>query len=114
MNSKNILFLAGDGIGPEITTIGHQLFVSVANILGIPFDSCTGLIGWAAYDEYGDVMPQQTWNQCNHADAIVMGAVGLPSRNCEVANDMTPEIRGLLALRKQGEFGCNIRPITEL
>ena len=57
---KKIAVLAGDGIGPEIMAEAIKV-LNVLNSqmnLGLEFEN--GLIGGAAYDEYGSPFPQQT------------------------------------------------------
>ena len=114
MKTKKVCALAGDGIGREIMGVGLALFESVAKELDIQYELTRGLVGWSAYDKYGDVMPPETWKLFHEADAVVLGAVGLPLRNKGVENELMPEIRALLAMRQVGEFGCNIRPIKVL
>jgi len=110
MKSK-VLCLPGDGIGPEIMEVTRPIVEAVCQRRGHELEWDQGLIGYAAYDRYGDTMPEETWKQVENCDAVLFGAVGLPGRDEEVAPQMRPEKRALLPLRKKMGLAVNIRPI---
>jgi len=109
--STRIAVLPGDGIGPEIMAACMPILTRSAEHGGHKLSTKNGLIGWAAHDVYGDVMPEETWQLCQESDAILFGAVGLPKRDPELKSEMRPEKRALLPLRKKFNLGCNIRPV---
>lgn len=108
---KKILKLAGDGIGPEIMSVTTPIVDEVARRRGHEIKWEESLVGFAAYDEHGDTMPQETWAKVRNADAVLFGAVGLPGRDAELAPEMRPEKRALLPMRKEMGLAINIRPI---
>jgi len=108
---KRIAVLPGDGIGPEEVEASLSILQTVANARGHKIELKMGLVGWAAYDVYGDVMPPETWTLCEKVDVILFGAVGLPVRDAEVPRDLRPERRALLPIRKHFGLGVNIRPV---
>ena len=110
MNNR-IAMLPGDGIGDEIMQASVPLMYYVANARGHKVVCEGGLVGFAAYDAYRDVMPEQTWDLCRRSSAILFGAVGLPHRDAELPPDMRPERRALLPIRKEFGLSINIRPV---
>src|SRR3989344_5049352 len=109
--NKRVAVLPGDGIGPEEMEASLPLLQTVAAARCHQIELRKGLVGWAAYDVYRDVMPEETWDICGSSDAILFGAVGMPGRDTEVPRDMRPERRALLPIRKRFGLGVNIRPV---
>jgi 3-isopropylmalate dehydrogenase len=109
---KNILCLAGDGIGPEIMDVTLPIVEKICEKFNHKINFEKGLVGYAAYDEHQDTMPDVTWEQVKKCDGILFGSVGLPDRDAQVAPEMRPEKRALLPLRKEMGLSVNIRPIN--
>lgn len=68
------------------------------------------ICGAHAIDLVGDPFPEETFNVCKEADAVLFAAVGDPRFD----NDPTAKVRpetGLLAMRKKLGLYANIRPI---
>lgn len=107
---KNILILPGDGIGPEVTAQAVKAIQAVAYRFNHDFNLDYSLIGAKAIDATGEPFPEETYEKCLKADAILLGAIGDPRFD----NDPTALIRpehGLLAIRKLLDLYANIRPI---
>ena len=106
--TKKIAILPGDGIGPEIVAEAVRVleFLNHDMNLGLTFEN--GLIGGAAYDEYGSPLPQQTLDLCLAADAVLLGAVGGPK--WEVLEHAVRPERGLLGIRAELKLFSNLRP----
>ena len=104
----NILMLAGDGIGPEITRQAQRvlLFLNQQHSLGMTIEQA--LIGGCAVDQAGHPFPEQTLAMAQAADAILLGAVGGPQYD-QLPRELRPE-RGLLAIRKSLNLFANLRP----
>jgi isocitrate/isopropylmalate dehydrogenase len=68
----NIAILPGDGIGPEIVAEA----VRVLDVLDLPYDSESALVGGAAYTAHGHPLPDATLKLAQDADAVLFGAVG--------------------------------------
>lgn len=102
-----IAVLAGDGIGPEITTQALRVLdVLVRDGLAVKTEHA--LVGGAAVDATGDPLPAQTVATCQSAQAILFGAVGGPVYDT-LPRAQRPE-QGLLRLRKQFDLFVNLRP----
>ena len=108
---KNIAYLPGDGIGPEVLGESMKILDAIARKYDHEFIITEGLIGGAAIDETGNPLPERTINICQDADAILLGAVGLPKFDLNPDSGLRPE-QGLLALRKALDLYINIRPVT--
>jgi len=106
--TKKIAILPGDGIGPEIVAEALRVltFLNADMNLGLEFEQ--GLIGGAAYDEYGTPLPQVTLDLCQAADAVLLGAVGGPKWE-PLEHAVRPE-RGLLGIRAELKLFSNLRP----
>ena len=106
--ARNIVILAGDGIGPEIIAEGRKILDAVNQRydLGLTMQTC--VFGGAAYDETGTPLPEDTLNACRDAAAILLGAIGGPKYD-KAPRDLRPE-RGLLGLRSELELFANLRP----
>jgi 3-isopropylmalate dehydrogenase len=105
----NIAVLAGDGIGPEVTTQGTRLLEAVGARYAHNFRFTPGWIGGAAVDRDGTPLPDATVDLCLTSDAILLGAVGGPKWD-GYAPALRPEA-GLLGLRKALNVFANLRPI---
>ncbi len=106
----NIVVLAGDGIGPEVTRAAVQVLQAVAARFGHTFSMTEQPVGGYAMDTCGNSLPEQTIVACREADAVLLGAVGGPKWDNPLAKDR-PE-RGLLALRKALGLFANLRPVV--
>jgi 3-isopropylmalate dehydrogenase len=106
--SKQILILAGDGIGPEIVKAAEHVLdrVNTKFNLGLTWEH--GLLGGAAIDAHGEPYPAVTAEQAKKADAILLGAVGGPKWDT-IERSIRPE-RGLLKIRSELNLFANLRP----
>ncbi|MBR1916864.1 MAG: 3-isopropylmalate dehydrogenase [Bacteroidaceae bacterium] len=109
MNLK-IAVLAGDGIGPEISEQGVSVLTAVAEKFGHQVSYKSALCGAAAIDAVGDPFPEETFNICQEADAVLFSAVGDPKFDNNPSAKVRPE-QGLLAMRKKLGLFSNIRPV---
>lgn len=104
-----IVVLAGDGIGPEVTGEAKKILNAVAEKWGHSFHFDHQLMGGCAIDQRGTSLPDETVEACLRADAVLLGAVGGPKWDIPTAPDR-PE-RGLLAIRKALNLFANLRPV---
>ncbi len=108
MTSFNLLYLPGDGIGPEVMTEVKKV-VAWMDAQGIVrFDTDQGLVGGSAFDAHGKAVSDADMEKAQAADAVLFGAVGGPKWD-KVAYDVRPEA-GLLRLRKDLGLFANLRP----
>jgi 3-isopropylmalate dehydrogenase len=95
-----IAVLPGDGIGPEVAAEA----IRVLDALGLAHERYA--FGGGAILEHGTPLPDDTLAACRSADAVLLGAVGLPELE---GREVRPE-QGLLALRKELGVYANLRP----
>ncbi len=98
--SVTVACLPGDGIGPEVMREAER----VLDALGIEHSSHP--FGGNAILAGGDPLPEETRAAAAAADAVLLGAVGLPELE---GKSVRPE-QGLLGLRKELEVFANLRP----
>ena len=110
MNLK-IAVLAGDGIGPEIMEQGVAVMSAVAEKFGHEVTYKEALCGAHAIDEVGNPFPEETFQTCMDADAVLFASVGDPKYDNDPTAKVRPE-QGLLAMRKRLGLFANIRPVT--
>lgn len=105
----DIVVLPGDGIGPEVVGAAVAVLEAVAAAFGHSFKTHECLVGGSAIDALGVPLPENTLSACQHADAILLGAVGGPKWDDPQAA-IRPE-QGLLGLRKALSLFANLRPV---
>jgi 3-isopropylmalate dehydrogenase len=99
-----IAVLPGDGIGTEIIAEA----VKVLNVLDLPFETETALVGGAAFDAHGHPLPDATLRLAQAADAVLFGAVG-DWKYDKLDRPLRPE-QAILGLRKHLGLFANFRP----
>lgn len=101
-----IVFLPGDGIGPEVAEEARQCLELISDQCDLGFAFETHDFGGIAIDRHGTPLPDATLAACKSADAVLMGAVGGPTW------DEAPERpeAGLLKLRAGLGLFANLRP----
>lgn len=108
-NSKlDVLVLAGDGIGPEVTAEALKVLELVCKRSGITLSLEHGDFGGASIDKHGEPITKAVLDRSRKADAVMMGACGGPKWD-NLPTHQRPE-KGLLALREHMEVFANLRP----
>lgn len=105
----NILVLPGDGIGPEIMTQAVGVLHTVCDVFGHRLSLQTALIGGASLDATGKPVTPDTLAAAAAADAVLLGAVGLPKYDALPPAQRAE--RGLLDLRRAMNVYANLRPV---
>lgn len=104
-----IATIDGDGIGPEVSQAALRVLKTACGDM-LDFDMLDG--GAGHYQKTGQVLPEDTFNACREADAILHGAAGLPGvvypDGTEVGNDLH------LRLRFRLDLYANVRPVKLL
>jgi 3-isopropylmalate dehydrogenase len=106
----SVLFLPGDGIGPEVVAEARRVLEVVARKHGHELEARDGLIGGIAIDETGTALPPATVEAARACDAVLLGAVGGPKWDDPTAK-VRPE-QGLLGIRRELGLYANLRPVT--
>ncbi len=104
----NLLFLPGDGIGPEVTAQAARVVDRLNAAAGLGVAITTARFGGAAIDVDGVPLTAATLAAATAANAVLMGAVGGPQWAGQ-PYDKRPEA-GLLALRAGMNVFANLRP----
>jgi 3-isopropylmalate dehydrogenase len=108
MPSFHFALLPGDGIGPEVVAEGVKVLRAVERRLsGVRFEFSEHSVGAAEYLLHGDPLPAATLEAIKSADAILLGAMGLPSVRWPSGVEMTPQID----LREKLDLFNGVRPI---
>jgi|TARA_B110000858_G_scaffold16502_1_gene16678 3-isopropylmalate dehydrogenase len=105
---KNILVLAGDGVGPEVCKEAIKVINSVTERYKFPISIEEELIGGASIDLNGVPLSDEVVKKSKLSDAIVLGAVGGPKWDHLSPQDR-PE-KGLLRMRSDLDLFANLRP----
>jgi 3-isopropylmalate dehydrogenase len=97
-----VVSLPGDGIGPEVCEAAVRVLAALPIDVTVEEHS----FGGHAIHEYGDPLPLETLAACRSADAVLLGAVGLPEFD---GAPVRPE-QGLIRLRGELDVYANLRP----
>ncbi len=97
-----VVCLPGDGIGSEVVHVAQTVLRALVPEIELE----EHLLGGAAIKETGEPLPPETVAACKTADAVLLGAVGLPEYD---AADVRPE-QGLIGLRRELDVYANLRP----
>ncbi len=97
-----VALLPGDGIGPEVCAAAAR----VLDALPLDVAVAEHPFGGNAIHEHGDPLPAETLAACRAADAVFLGAVGLPEFD---GTPVRPE-QGLIRLRGELDVYANLRP----
>ena len=106
---KHIVVIPGDGIGTEITDAAVEVLKKIDDIYKIGLTYEWKDAGGAAYDKFGEPLPQDTIDACKKADAILFGAVGGDQWD-HLEPSLRPE-KAILGLRKALGLYVNLRPV---
>jgi 3-isopropylmalate dehydrogenase len=105
-NAFHIAVLAGDGIGPEVMAPALELLRNVGAKSGLSFRFTDAAAGANNYLATGKSMPDSTIRLCEEADAILLGACGLPSVRYPDNTEIAPQIE----LRFHFDLYAGVRP----
>ncbi|GBD44256.1 3-isopropylmalate dehydrogenase [bacterium HR40] len=106
-NARGILFLAGDGIGPEIMGEVRRIADWYA-AQGLPLEIEEDLVGGSSIDRHGTPLTDAVLEKAKRIGVVMFGAVGGPKWD-ELPFHLKPE-QGLLRLRKELGLFANLRP----
>jgi 3-isopropylmalate dehydrogenase len=103
----HIAVLAGDGIGPEVMAPALEVLRKIeATTPGLKFRFREGAAGAGHYRETGKSMADSTIRLCEEADAILLGACGLPSVRYPDNTEIMPQVE----LRFMFDLYAGVRP----
>lgn len=108
MNQLDILVIAGDGIGVEVTREAVRVLELAAQQAKLSVKLEHQAFGGASIDAHGVPATDALLRRAQEADAVLLGAVGGPKWDTIDAS-IRPE-KGLLALRSEMGVYANLRP----
>jgi 3-isopropylmalate dehydrogenase len=104
-----VAVVGGEGIGPEVTAQSRRILDWFASKRGVAMVLREAQYGLIPYLATGTVLPEDTAEAMDEADAILWGATGGPE-----TREVPAEARkagGLLSLRQKYDLYANLRPI---
>ena len=105
----DIVVFAGDGIGPEIMAPTLEILTTLASKSESYRLVATELpAGARTYLETGVALPNASLERARQADAILLGAMGLPSVRYADGTEISPQID----LRFELDLFAGVRPVT--
>src|ERR1700675_1553447 len=106
-DSFHIAVLAGDGIGPEVMAPALDVLRAAAALTGgLRFSFSEAPAGAAHYRDTGTALPEATVKLCEQADAILLGACGLPHIRYPDNTEIMPQVE----LRFIFDLYAGVRP----
>jgi len=103
-----IAVLPGDGIGPEVMAEAVRVLRAVEALLeGVRFDLEEYAVGAEEFLRSGNPLPESALDACRKADAILLGAMGLPHVRWPNGKELTPQID----LREILDLYAGVRPV---
>src|SRR3982075_2386641 len=109
-NMIKVAVVGGEGIGPEVTAQSHRILSWFAAKRGVPRILREAQYGLIPYLATGRVMPPDTVEAMDEADAILWGATGGPETKQVPA--AARKAGSLLSLRSKYDLYANLRPIV--
>ena len=105
-NALHIAVLAGDGIGPEVMAPALEVLRKIEATTDLKFRFTDAPAGANEYRATGKSMPESTVRLCDEADAILLGACGLPSVRYPDNTEIMPQVE----LRFHFDLYAGVRP----
>ena len=108
-NMIKVAVVGGEGIGPEVTAQSQRILDWFARRRGASIILREAQYGLIPYLATGKVLPEETAEAMDEADAILWGATGGPETKEVPA--AARKAGGLLSLRSKYDLYANLRPI---
>ena len=107
-NSSSIAVIPGDGIGTEVTAATLAIIDAAQKRTGgfsLAYDTISA--GASYYSETGQDIEPDGETRAGQADAIFLGAIGLPSIRSADGTEISPHLR----LREKFGLYAGVRPV---
>src|SRR3981189_693239 len=105
-NALHVAVLGGDGSGPEVMAPALEVLRKIEATSDLRFRFTEAPAGANNYVATGKSMPESTVRLCDEADAILLGACGLPSVRYPDNTEITPQVE----LRFHFDLYAGVRP----
>jgi 3-isopropylmalate dehydrogenase len=109
-NMTKVAVVGGEGIGPEVTAQSHRVLNWFAARRNVPVTMREAQYGIIPYLATGKVLPPDTVEAMEEADAILWGATGGPETTEVPA--AARKAGSLLGMRSKYDLYANLRPIV--
>jgi 3-isopropylmalate dehydrogenase len=106
LSKMNLLVLAGDGIGPEITAAALAVLRSASDRFGLGLRIEEAPVGHDGLRAFGSTIHDSIIERARKADGVVLG----PTSTFEFKDPARGEINPSMTLRKSLDLFANIRP----
>jgi len=111
MTNYVIAVLPGDGIGVEVTAAAQRVLRAAASLVGgFALELHEMEAGAGLYRRSGESLPAEVLRRCGEADAILLGAMGLPDVRYPDGREIAPQ----LDLREEFELFAGVRPVKSV
>jgi 3-isopropylmalate dehydrogenase len=111
VKTYRIAVVEGDGIGSEVITSAIEVLAAAERrVGGFALDFRPVPAGAATYLEQGEALPGPTLEACRSADAILLGACGLPGVRYPDGTEIIPQV----TLRIVLDLYAGVRPAYRL
>src|SRR5438105_7312694 len=105
-NALHVAVLGGDGIGPEVMAPALEVLRKIEATSDLTFRFTEAPAGANHYLATGKSMPDSTVRLCDEADAILLGACGLPAVRYPDNTEIMPQVE----LRFHFDLYAGVRP----
>jgi 3-isopropylmalate dehydrogenase len=109
MGTFNIAVLPGDGIGPEVTNETLRVLQEIERLQDISFRFESFDAGAERFLKTGVTMPEDAFDGCKAADAILMGAIGRPEARHPDGREVNGDV--IFRLRFDLDLYAGVRPV---
>src|SRR5262249_34681311 len=111
MSTYRIAVVGGDGIGPEVIASAVEVLVAAQRLVtGFDLEFVAAPAGAGTYLHQGEALPSTNLAACRDADAILLGACGLPGVRYPDGTEIIPQV----TLRIVLDLYAGIRPAQRL
>ncbi|MGG1639010.1 isocitrate/isopropylmalate dehydrogenase family protein [Paenibacillus sp. NRS-1760] len=110
MKHYHIAVLPGDGIGPEVTAEAVKVLDAAQKKYGFTLNYESLDAGAERFQRTGVTMPDSQYEICKQADAILMGAIGLPEARHPDGREVNGDV--IFRLRFGLDLYAGVRPVT--
>ena len=102
MKEYRIALASGDGVGPEVTAAARRVLEAAGEAFGfgLMFEECP--VGKAAYDAFGDPLPERSLKIMRESDATLLGAM---------STGLVPPPSPMGRLRRELELFADVRVV---
>jgi 3-isopropylmalate dehydrogenase len=107
MKTYCVAVVEGDGIGPEVTACAVEaLEAACRSVSGFGLEFVDAPAGAGTYLVTGEALPESTLAACRAADAVLLGACGLPDVRYPDGTEIIPQV----TLRVVLDLYAGVRP----